>query len=336
MTTAPAVLASGTSATFTGTSTFAAWQYDLVLYSFAVSMFALFAGGLYAVATRSDVSKRYRPASIASACICWVAALAYGLLVITWLTHFTATADGASFVPDPGTNVTGLRYMDWSVTVPILTAELFAVCALARRSSAWWRFGAMASAFLMIVTGYFGAITLGGGDPTAPLLVWGAISTVFFIALYVFMYRPYAQTRREIGVEAGTSLRNAVILLFSVFGAYPLLYLVPLWAGADSAGWAVTVQVVFCAADITAKVGFGVLIHKVAKLRTAEDARTPEAQLPDLYPSEVFVSGELVSLPAEPALAGAGTAATSVAAGSNGHVPEHAAPAGAPRRPRRG
>ncbi|MEJ5946941.1 bacteriorhodopsin [Pseudokineococcus basanitobsidens] len=332
MTAAVPVLTSGTSATFTGASTYAAWQYQLILYSFAVSMFALFAAGLYALATRSDVSKRYRPASLASALICWVATLAYALLVIQWLTGFTASADGGTYTADPGTSITPLRYMDWSVTVPLLTAELFAVCTLARRTSAWWRLGAMGSAFLMILTGYFGAITLGGGDPTGPLLVWGAISTVFFVALYVFLVKPYTAARAEMGPEARTSLRNAVVLLLSVFGAYPLLYLVPLWAGYDDAAWATTVQVLFCAADITAKAGFGVLVHKVAKLRTAEDARTQAAQLPDLYPAEVWVSGELVSLPAEHALVDAG------ADGSTGEraVSHSAVSHGVSRRQRRG
>ncbi|MEJ5944644.1 bacteriorhodopsin [Pseudokineococcus basanitobsidens] len=328
MTPTPHVLSG---AVFTGTTTFAAWQYQLVLYSFAVAMFALFAGAVYALATRSEISKRYRPASLASALICGVAFLAYALLVVQWLRGFTATDDGTSFVPDPGLAVTPLRYMDWSVTVPLLAAELFAICTLARRTSAWTRFAALGSAFLMILTGYFGAITLGGGDPTTPLVVWGIVSTVFFVVLYVLLWRPYRAARAEVGAEAGTSLRNAVVLLFSVFGAYPLLYLVPLWAGDDSAGWAVTVQVLFSAADITAKVGFGVLVHKIAKLRTAEDARTEAARLPDLYPAEVWISGELVSLPADPApvpAAGGGA--------SDGRPRGEHAATGTPRRQRRG
>ncbi len=48
--------------------------------------------------------------------------------------------------------VTGLRYADWTVTVP-LTVEMLAVCVVARENITNLRFTAMASAFSMIVTG---------------------------------------------------------------------------------------------------------------------------------------------------------------------------------------
>jgi hypothetical protein len=72
-----------------------------------------------------------------------------------------------------------------------------------------------------------------------------------------------------------------------------------LWAGDHSAGWATTIQLSFTAADIVAKAGFGALIHKVAKLRTAEDAAAEieAAEVPDGYPAEVYISGNLYSLP---------------------------------------
>ena len=38
-----------------------------------------------------------------------------------------------------------------------------------------------------------------------------------------------------------------------------------------SAGWAVGRRTAFTAADVAAKVGYGVLIHAVAKARTATD-----------------------------------------------------------------
>jgi len=292
---------------FTATSTYTSSQYLLVLYSFVVAAFALFATGLYSLRSSGDIAKAYRPATTVSTLICWVAALAYVVLVLEWVLGFTPSADGATYTPDPGTVITELRYMDWSVTVPMLTVEILGVAALTRAQAFRLRTIAVPAAFLMIVTGYLGVVY--GADArtgtTAALWVWGAISTVFFVVLYWVAWTAYKRTAPQVSAEARTSYRNALVLLFSVFGAYPLAYLVPAFAGADNGTWGATEQIVLTAADIAAKAGFGLLIHKVAKLRTAEDALAAGGTtddhlaptLPDTVPAQVWISGTLVSLP---------------------------------------
>lgn len=281
---------------FTHLTSFSSWQYQLLLYTLVATTFALLAGWVYSLSTREELSKRWRPAAVASTLICLVAFLSY--VVISGELIFGYSKTGDLFVPKPGTVLTELRYVDWTITVPLLMAEFLAVCTVAVGRSVWIRFGAMASAFLMILTGFFGVIDVGSGSAgTAELLIWGAISTVFFIPLYVIMLGELRRTRATVSAQTYTSLRNAAVLLLSVFGVYPLVYLIPLWAGPGSQGWALTVQLAFSVADVTAKVGFGVLIHKVAKLRTAEDAATLSGSLPDTYPGQVFVAGNLLSQP---------------------------------------
>jgi bacteriorhodopsin len=329
----------GPTTELTGTSTFNRWQYELILYALVVAFFALGASGVFAVTTRQEISKKYRASSVASTLITWVAAIAYLFLIGIWLTHWhTTDATGSQYAPKPGTIFTGLRYADWSVTVPLLTVELLAVCNTARGKSVGLRFASMGSAFLMIVTGFFGVVSVGQNNAsTTELVVWGVISTVFFIALYPLLLKPVLSTMKEINPEAATSLRNAAVLLLSVWGVYPLVYLIPWWAGDHSAGWATTAQLAFTAADIVAKAGFGALIHKVAKLRTAEDtAKEPRAaDVPDIFPAEVYIAGNLYTLPPR-AMASVGAAAGngSPAAdgfGADGHGSDGY---GAPVRPR--
>jgi bacteriorhodopsin len=290
----------GPTTELTGTTTFYRWQYELILYSLVIGFFALFVSAVFALATRHEVSKKYRASSMSSALICFVAAFAYLALVGIFLTHWHSNAGGTRYAPQSGTILTGLRYADWTVTVPLLTAELLAVCTVARGRSIRLRFATMSAALLMIVTGFLGVIAVGQNNSSGTeLVVWGVISTVFFIALYPLLLKPVFSTMKEVNPEKGVSLRNAAILLLSVWGVYPLVYLIPLWAGDHSAGWATTIQLSFTAADIVAKAGFGALIHKVAKLRTAEDAAAEieAAEVPDGYPAEVYISGNLYSLP---------------------------------------
>ncbi|WP_299569272.1 bacteriorhodopsin [uncultured Williamsia sp.] len=295
-------------AEFSATATYTSGQYLLVLYAFVVAAFALFAAAIYGLKTTGEVSKAYRPAAIASTLVCSVATVAYLALILEWVLKFRASPDGQSFAPSAGTVVTELRYMDWSVTVPLLTVEIIAVAALNRTAALRWRTVAMISAALMIVTGYLGVVYGENASRgiTWAFWVWGIVSTVFFIVLYVVGLRAYRATAAVVGKgETLVTYRNALILLFSVFGVYPIAYMVPLWTGANDSGWATAEQLAFTAADIAAKVGFGLLIHKAAKLRTAADALAAggtvdpvtASTLPDDVPGEVWISGQLVSVP---------------------------------------
>ena len=74
-------------------------------------------------------------------------------------------------------------------------------------------------------------------------------------------------------------------MLLGSFGVYPLVYAIPVFADVTPA-WFATMQVAYSTADVVAKVAFGLLIHKVALLRTAEDVRAGK----DTHPEPVWVS----------------------------------------------
>lgn len=281
----------------TGSSVFSSFQYQLVLYALSAAMLALLASTVYSIVQRHEVSKKYRPALVASGIITLVAALGYAFLVARWLGAWTAQGD--EYVPNLAEPFSdSYRYSDWSVTVPLLTVELLAVCTLAGTRLRNARATAMAAAFAMIATGFLGQIAdEGTGGNTAAAVAWGLVSTAFFLVVYAVLGAAVRASLRELPADAGVSLRNATVLLFGVWGVYPLAYLVFVFLGDDRPNWAVTVQLAFCAADVAAKVGFGALIHKVAKLRTAHDANTGESRTPDGWPQEVYLSHVKLSEP---------------------------------------
>ena len=313
----------------TGSSVFSSFQYELVLYALVVTMLALLASFVYSIVQRHEVGKKYRPAVIAGVVITLVAGLSYVFITSRWLSAWSAQAD--RYVPnlsDPFSD--GYRYVDWTVTVPLLAAELLAVTTLAGARLRNVRGTAMAAAAAMIVTGFLGQIAgEGTGENTAAAVVWGLISTAFFLYVYVALGAAVRESMRELPEDAATSLRNAAILLFSVWGTYPLVYLVFVFLGDNRPNWAVTVQLAFCAADIAAKVGFGSVIHKVAKLRTAQDANTGESRLPDDWPQEVYRSHQRIS---EPHPGGGVSTATAVESGDAMTGPLHRTADGDSRR----
>lgn len=243
--------------------------YDLVQLALLGAGFALLAYFLYSLISRDEVSARYRPSAYAAVCLSAVATVAYALLYSDWDTGFRL--QGELWVPtEEARHSVGTRYIDWSVTVPLLTVELLAVCSIAGARARNLRFRTMAAAFLMIVTGYLGSQVIADGRDRTALVVWGLISTVFFVYLALALIGAVRASLPTMGTEAATSLRNATIVLLGSFGIYPLIYAIPVFVDVTAA-WLAAIQVGYSAADVVAKVGFGVLVHKVAKLRTAED-----------------------------------------------------------------
>ena len=243
--------------------------YDVTQLAVLGAFFALFAYFVYSWNSLDEVSVRYRPSLLAGLSLSGVAMIAYVILYQDLRSGFAL--EGEVYVPNAeALHTFGTRYIDWSVTVPLLTVELLAVCSIAGARARNLRFSTMAAAFLMIITGYVGSQVAGQGRDIFALVVWGAISTAFMVYLYVALIGAVRASLPTMGSEAAASLRNATIVLLGSFGIYPLVYAIPVFVDVTPA-WFTAMQVGYSGADVVAKVGFGILVHKVAKLRTAED-----------------------------------------------------------------
>ncbi|WP_210503917.1 bacteriorhodopsin [Nocardioides xinjiangensis] len=258
-------------------------QHDLIVFSIVVAGFALFAHFLYNWNSMGEVSSRYRPAVLASLCIAGVATLSYLMLFLMVDSGYDYSA--GSYVPNPEalSSITS-RYMDWAVTVPLLMAELLAVCTLVGRKLAGTRAVVMAAAFAMIVTGYLGDQVFKQGESTFWLWLWWGISMACFVVIYVVLVPAVVTSVRSLPEDVGRGLSQAATVLLSVFFVYPIVYLIPIFF--DGGWWTTTIHVAFSAADVIAKVGFGMLVHKVAKLRTAADVAAGD----ETHPEPVWVN----------------------------------------------
>ncbi|WP_210649040.1 bacteriorhodopsin [Nocardioides sp. SYSU D00065] len=258
-------------------------QHDLIVFSIVAAGFALLTHFLYNWASMGEVSSRYRPAVLASLCIAGVATVSYLLVFLKVDGGYDYS--GGGYVPNPEalSSITS-RYMDWAVTVPLLMAELLAVCTLVGRKLAGTRAVAMAAAFAMIVTGYLGDQVFREGESTFWLWLWWGISMACFVLIYVVLVPAVVTSVRSLPQDAGRGLGQAATVLLSVFFVYPIVYLIPIFF--DGGWWTTTIHVSLSAADVIAKVGFGMLIHKVAKLRTAADVTAGE----ETHPEPVWVN----------------------------------------------
>lgn len=260
-------------------------QHMLIFYFLVVTGLALLAGFVRTVASSGEVGARYRSATIARLCVNGIAFLTYVALVLTFHAGYSRVGD--NYVPnDLAVNLIALRYTDWSISVPLLAVELIAVCALAGRVMRTQRVIAVGSAFLMIFTGYLGAVVFEDNGKLTHLIFWGSVSVLFWIIANYVLIKVVRASYAKLTPESADLLRSATVILLGGWAIYPIIYVIPLFGAGG--GWTTVIQVALCVTDLTIKVGFSGLIHRIAKLRTAEDVRTGN----DMHQESIWISSE--------------------------------------------
>jgi len=270
-------------------------QRVIVYYFLVIAGLAMLAQFVRTWVGRDEVGTKYRPAMFASLGVTGAAFLSYVVLTVKFDLGYTQTGgspDGTGAIWRPTQDAIwswAPRYMDWSITVPLLMVQLVVVSSLVGRAATRFRAIGVICAWLMIFTGFIGGVAIDNGASVPALAVWGAISGVFMVILYVVIITLVVRARRDLSAPASRTFLLASVLLMVIWFAYPIVFgLQGLGVGG---GLTVAAQVTLSAADIIAKVGFGVLIHKLALQRTAEDVDAGE----DVHPESIYISGGKVS-----------------------------------------
>ncbi|MGL4340179.1 MAG: bacteriorhodopsin [Rhodoglobus sp.] len=258
-------------------------EHQLILYFMGIAVLALGAGFVRGLVTRAEVGVRYRAATVARLGVLGIAAVTYLFMIVMFLMGYESTSAG--WVPNEfAINSLVPRYSDWSLTVPLLCVELLAVTTLIGSAARRVQALAMGSAFGMIFTGFLGAVVIDGGTNPQATLPWFVVSIGFWILTNMVLIRAVRLAIPGLTDEAGRLLTRATLLLLGGWVVYPCVTAIQMIAFGGE--WTTTLQIVLCIADVVVKVGFGSLIHSVAKLRTAEDVRAGE----DLHPEAIWIS----------------------------------------------
>lgn len=255
------------------------WQYDFIRHLLQLT-FASFAAGLvYFVLAANQVEPRYRLASTISAVVMVSAALEIGMLALVWSTAFEFSAATGLWERAPGELFTnGYRYINWSIDVPMLLTQLLVVLGLTGAAfwREWWKLAA--AGLLMIWTGYPGqfyepAVAGLVDGATWPFWFWGAVSTVFFVYILWKVGMLIGRPPQELDPDSHRNLKYCWYIVLGSWTLYPLAYAVPaVWPDGDGV---VARQLLFTIADITSKLVFGVMLGRVARLRSRKIGFVP-------------------------------------------------------------
>jgi bacteriorhodopsin len=240
--------------------------YNVLSFSIAAQLFT----ALFLLAVQPRVLARYRQAIVISAIVCGIAAYHYFRIFASFKAAFVTTAQGGhgTYVQAAGESFNeGYRYVDWLLTVPLLLTELVVVLALARKLQTSLLVRLIPASALMIALGYPGEISGSNGLRN----VFGLLSTIPFLYILYVLFVELTRSLDRQPEAVRTTVSRMRILLLATWGVYPIAYIIPLYAShAGAAAW-VAKQGGYSIADILAKALYGLLIYKIARVKSYAD-----------------------------------------------------------------
>ncbi len=258
-------------------------QHDTVYNLLSLAIASLGFTGLYLVLSQNRVRPRYRNALIVSATVCFIATYHYFRIFTNFKESYASQAQGGAgnyVLTNVGFNE-AYRYVDWFLTVPLLLVETVAVLALTRAVTRPLLTKLVIASGLMIALGYPGEIAHSDGVR----LLFGTLSTIPFIYLLYVLFVELSRSLARQPAEVRGTVGKLRIMLVGLWGVYPIAYLFPVF-GFDGAQAFVLRQAGYSLADILAKAAFGLVIFKIARVKSeVEDPayvyEEPEPQVVD-------------------------------------------------------
>ena len=224
---------------------------DPVAFTFFTGYMAMLAASVFFFFERGSVDKKWKLSLLISGLITGIAAVHYFYM----RDYYMATGD----------NPTALRYIDWTLTVPLMCVEFYLLTkAAGAKSSLLWKL-ILASAW-MLIAGYIGEAFSDGS--TGHSVQWGVLSTLGYIyILYTAWFGEVAQLAEK---SNSTTVKNGVRTLawFVLVGwsIYPIGYM------CMDGGWLNTmlgwessnIDLWYNIADAINKIGFGLVVYNIA------------------------------------------------------------------------
>lgn len=224
---------------------------DPVAFTFFTGYMAMFAASIFFFFERSQVDGKWKTSLLVSGLITGIAAVHYYYM----RDYYAAT----------GTNPTALRYIDWTLTVPLMCVEFYLLTkAAGAKIGLMWKL-IIASAW-MLVTGYIGEAFTDGS--TGHSVLWGVLSTIGYVyILYTAWFGEVAQLAKTSGdATVIKGIRTLAWFVLVGWAIYPIGYMCMPGGWLNTGlGWdSSNVDLFYNIADAVNKIGFGLVVYSIA------------------------------------------------------------------------
>lgn len=240
---------------------------DPVAFTFFTGYMAMLAASVFFFFERSNVKGKWKTSLLVSGLITMIAAVHYYYM----RDYYAAT----------GENPTALRYIDWTLTVPLMCVEFYLLTKPAgAKISLLWKL--IAASVLMLVAGYIGeafvplnADGTAAAGATSHSVMWGVISTFGYIYI---LYTAWAGEVKQLADNSGnaTVIKGIKTLAWFVlvgWAIYPIGYMCMPGGWLNTGlGWTSSnVDLFYNIADAINKIGFGLVVYAIAISDKGED-----------------------------------------------------------------
>ncbi len=226
---------------------------DPVAITFFIGYMAMFASAVFFFVERNSVSEKWKLSLLVSGLITGIAAV-----------HYYYMRD---FYLQTGTSPTAFRYVDWTLTVPLMCVEFYLLTKPfgAKVKTLW---GLILASIVMLVTGY-----IGESSGIESNVFWGVVSTAgyLWIVYEVFFGAIAKLTDNSNSPALGRAMFLLKIFITLGWSIYPIGYMVlpgNLLSGMFEVS---SIDLFYNLADAINKIGFGLVIYTVAVSETARE-----------------------------------------------------------------
>ena len=225
---------------------------DPIAITFFIGYMAMFASAVFFFMERSQVEGKWKASLLVSGLITGIAAV-----------HYFYMRD---FYLMTGESPTAFRYVDWTLTVPLMCVEFYLLTKpFGAKGSTLTKL--IVASLLMLVAGFIGETS--GIDSN---IFWGCLSTVGY--LYI-VYEVFFGDVAKLAAGSNSEALNRAMFLLKIFitlgwSIYPIGYMVlpgNLLSGAFDVS---SIDLFYNLADAINKIGFGLVIYSVAVKETAK------------------------------------------------------------------
>ncbi|MFT7434986.1 MAG: sensory rhodopsin [Algoriphagus sp.] len=224
---------------------------DPIAFTFFTGYMAMLAASVFFFFERSTVDAKWKLSLLVSGLITGIAAVHYYYM----RDYYLAT----------GENPTALRYIDWTLTVPLMCVEFYLLTkAAGAKLSLLWKL--IIASVWMLVTGYIGEAFTDGS--TTHSVIWGVLSALGY--LYILYAAWYGEVAKLAEASSDPVVKRGVRTLawFVLVGwaIYPIGYMCMPGGWLNVAlGWeSGNVDLFYNIADAINKIGFGLVVYNIA------------------------------------------------------------------------
>ncbi|NNF36143.1 MAG: bacteriorhodopsin [Saprospiraceae bacterium] len=233
---------------------------DPIAFTFFTGYMAMMAASVFFFFERGSVEGKWKLSLLVSGLITGIAAVHYFYM----RDYYMAT----------GENPTALRYIDWTLTVPLMCVEFYLLTkAAGAKMSLLWKL--IIASVWMLVAGYIGEAFNPEGGSASHSVIWGVISTLGYIyILYTAWFGEVAQLANGAGETVKRGIRTLAWFVLVGWAIYPIGYMCMEGGWLNSAfGWgSENVDLFYNIADAINKIGFGLVIYYIATTETSKAA----------------------------------------------------------------